>query len=131
MTAKTKYGKVRLRLTTKQWRAAKNDFSPRGKSRAHIAIKVKERLNKAGASIRWLNWDEIAFSDVSAQGSESVSIVSPRQAYEAQVLERTQAIASAQDEGEIMSELFPGQYYTMPSPELGPCGCVPSRITRR
>ena len=131
VTAKTKYGQVRLRITTKQWQAANTAKVSRSKARDHISIKVKERLNKAGAYVHWLKWEEISFAEISSQGCESAVLSSPLEAHDRAVraiVSQLEATPPA-EEDEIMSELFPG--YTQPTPGYEPCGCVPSSVTRQ
>lgn len=131
VTAKTRYGKARIRLTKGQWEAA-NATPGRYLSRSHIAIVVKERLRGAGARLVWLNWDEIYFCDVSPNGPESVELSSPLDKFSAQV---QQGLEWAEEQADIQeaAELFPDFFDYTPAvyrSDQG-CGCVPSRITRR
>lgn len=141
VTAWTRYGQVRLRLTKNQWEAARA-YPAREKSRAHIAIKVKKRLNAAGATnLVWLSWNEIHFSNVSAKGPEFVKLSSAQDAFDSEV---NRALEWAEEQGqpenpddseglEDAAELFPERFGLTPPAfpsDLG-CGCVPSPITRR
>jgi len=131
VTAKTRYGKARIRLTKNQWEAA-NATPARSQSRSHIAIKVKQRLKGAGARLDWLNWDEIYFYDVSQRGPESVELSSPLDNFNAQV---QQGLEWAEEQADIQAaaELFPDFFDYTPAVYRGDqgCGCVPSRVTER
>mgnify|MGYP006273975105 CR=1 FL=1 len=144
VTAWTRYGRVRLRLTTNQWEAARA-YPAREKSRSHIAIKVKKRLNAAGATkLVWLSWNEIHFSNVSSRGPEFVKLHSPQDAFDSEVrsaLEWAEEQSQPEDDPddsdeqglEDAAELFPERFGLTPAAfpsDLG-CGCVPSPITRR
>mgnify|MGYP003331270053 CR=1 FL=1 len=85
VTAKTKYGQVRLRITVKQWQAANTAKVPRAKARDHISIKVKERLNKAGAemhivknSIFRIAAKEVGVADLGATLAGQIAVITGR-----------------------------------------------------
>ncbi len=62
VTAITRYGDARVSISKKQWEDALKGAS---NSKNHISIKVKERLIKQGARLRWLRWDDITFDSLS------------------------------------------------------------------
>lgn len=111
---------------------AANATPARPQSRSHIAIKVKQRLKKAGARLDWLSWDEILFCDVGQRGPESVELSSPLDNFNAQVQQNLDWAIEQADFQEA-TELFPDFFDYTPAVYRGDqgCGCVPSRITRR
>ena len=134
VTASTRYGDdARVRITKRQWDNALNGVS---NSKNHISIKVRERLNKKGANIRWLRWDEITFGPVSLEKEPEnppqpqPSALALHKAEVAKIAEEAEAMVTA-EELDIASELFPVAFgFTPPSSDFDGCGCTPPPITR-
>ena len=135
VTASTIYGDARVRISKQQWDAAISGSKGSTNARAYIAIKVKSRLNEAGAIIIWLSWDEITFGPISSQ-KEPENLPQPqpsplalRNAEVAKVVAQAEAMA-AEEDFEDATRLFPGFFGSIPpSSDSDPCGCVPRPIT--
>ncbi|MSR68588.1 hypothetical protein EXS66_02270 [Candidatus Saccharibacteria bacterium] len=135
INAGTRYGTVRVQIPAARWRQANADGTNRTRSRDFIAIKVRARLNSAGAAIYWLNWDEITFGPISSQQEPEnppQPQPSPLALHNAEVAEMAkQAEAMVTDEElDDAARLFPEAFgFTPPSSDFDACGCIPRSVT--
>ena len=137
VTARTRYGDARVRVSAQQWNVAIGGGKGSTNARAYIAIKVKSRLNEAGAIIIWLSWDETTFGPISPR-KEPESLTQPQpqpsalalhNAKVAQMAKEAEAMAAEEDFDEA-TRLFPEAFgLTPPSSRFDACGCTPRPIT--
>lgn len=104
-------------------------------SRKHLAIKVRKLLNKKGARIPFLPWDEIFFGPISYQKEPETttqpqpSALALHNAKVAQMAKEAEAMV-ANEELDEATRLFPGFFGPTPPPsDSDPCGCAPRPIT--
>jgi len=104
-------------------------------SRKHLSIKVKERLNKQGARIYFLHWDEISFGSISSQrepespSQPPPSALAQHNARVSEMAKQAEAMA-AEEDFEEATRLFPEAFgFTPPSSDPDVCGCTPRPIT--
>jgi len=140
VTAKTKYGDCRIRTTSRVWQEAnpkiKSNHTPgMDSSRKHLSIKVKERLNKQGARIYFLHWDEISFGSISSQrepespSQPPPSALAQHNARVSEMAKQAEAMA-AEEDFEEATRLFPEAFgFNPPSSDPDVCGCTPRPIT--
>lgn len=135
VTASTRYGEARVRITKQQWDVAISGNKGSTNARAYIAIKVKSRLNEAGAILIWLSWDEITFGPISSQKEPEnppqphPSALALHNARVSEMAKQAEAMA-AEEDFEDATRLFPGFFGSTPPPsDFDACGCVPHPIT--
>ena len=141
VTATTdKYGSCRIRTTSQLWddanqKTTSNHNPGMDFSRKHLAIKVRELLNKKGARIAFLPWDEIFFGPISYQREPEAttqpqpSALALHNAKVAQMAKEAEAMV-ANEELDEATRLFPGFFgSTPPSSRFDACGCTPRPIT--
>ena len=158
VTASTRYGDARIRITKRQW---DNAFKGVHAARDHIAIKVKSRLNEDGYKVYWLKWVEITFDSLSKSAESPVpsstilysdikkfddgvakltkqpenlpqpqpSPLALHNAEVDQMAKRAEAMVT-EDVPQAAAELFPEAFgFTPPSSDFDGCGCTPRPIT--
>jgi len=124
-----------VRISKQQWDVAISGSKGSTNARAYIAIKVKSRLNEAGAILIWLSWDEISFGPISSQREPE----SPSQPPPSALAQHNARVSEMAKQAEVMitdedfeeaTRLFPEAFgLTAPSPRFDACGCVPRPIT--
>jgi len=132
VTASTRYGDARVRITKQQWDNALKGVHA---ARDHISIKVKSRLNNNGCKVYWLKWVEISFGPISSQREPE----SPSQPPPSALAQHNARVSEMAKQAEVMitdedfeeaTRLFPEAFgLTAPSPRFDACGCTPRPIT--
>lgn len=143
VTAETRWGTVRIRLPEALYAKARrlNNagrlYPANAGSRDHICIKVRTRLQEAGARPPFIRWNDINFKDIAHSTDpnafkESVNVGSPLQIHQSRIDAILELIDNRLEDLDEPLTLFKEIVVDQDSDYVyNPCGCVPFPLAEK